>query len=110
MDLALNFFQNELKNIYRRSMLHAGFSVQEVNESNPAYGTFAFLAWKQESERLQSIMSTDQTIITVNNDDSLLSVGAGVCQPQGGRGAGVSQEEELELGNHLGDDCRQVLR
>jgi hypothetical protein len=58
MDLALNIFQDELQGVYQRSMLQAGFTSQESNGSDQMYRTFAFMAWKKECERLQSLMST----------------------------------------------------
>jgi hypothetical protein len=57
---ALRYFQQGLQSLYTRSMLSAGYAHEETSENSPAFRQFAFNAWKQECERLQSILGDDQ--------------------------------------------------
>ena len=53
---ALQLFRQELKSLYRRSMLAAGFSMENTSAESQHFRRFAFFAWKNECERLQEIL------------------------------------------------------
>lgn len=55
-DMAIRYFQNELTQLYRRSMLKAGYCEEETCETSHSYQHFAFHAWKNECERLQTVL------------------------------------------------------
>ena len=52
----LRFFQSGLQDLYKKSMMAAGFSQAEVSDSSQVYHRFAFQAWKNECERLQGLL------------------------------------------------------
>ena len=51
-NLALNLYRSEISMLYRRCMLLAGFTNDEVQDTALAYQQFAFEAWSAEGERL----------------------------------------------------------
>eukprot|EP00797_Seminavis_robusta_P028369 Sro54_g031970.1 n/a (524) ;mRNA; r:93248-94975 len=57
--MALSLFQSELKTLYCRSMLAAGYTPDDTTNRSPLFRQFAFNAWKQECERLQEILGND---------------------------------------------------
>lgn len=66
MELGLGIFRSQLSGLYQRSMLQAGFAHHECDESSQAYHTFAFLAWKNECERLSAVMTDGSATVSSN--------------------------------------------
>jgi hypothetical protein len=69
--LALDLFSSETIALYRRCMLMAGYSSEDVFENSREYLDFALEAWKTEGMRLQSslLMQSDHPNLTVQNPE-----------------------------------------
>jgi hypothetical protein len=55
-ELALRIFSANLRGLYQKSMIAAGFTLQESSYSSQPFQSFAFQAWKRECERLQVLL------------------------------------------------------
>lgn len=56
-ELGLKIFQAGLQDLYKKSMVAAGFTAQDASESSGHFHKFAFQAWKNECERLQLVLN-----------------------------------------------------
>lgn len=56
-ELGLKIFQAGLQDLYKKSMVAAGFTAQDASESSGHFHKFAFQAWKNECERLQVVLN-----------------------------------------------------
>lgn len=57
--IGLLFFQVGLRDLYRKSMMAAGYTEAEASEFSPTFQKFAFQAWKNECERLQLLLKNE---------------------------------------------------
>jgi len=83
---ALQLFQQKVQTLYGQCMLAAGYSADDTIEQSQCFRGFAFVAWKQECERLQGILG---------NDSFLPADGGG-----GGAGSGTQQQQQHQQHHH----------
>lgn len=55
-ELALAFYSNEIKVLYERVLLQAGFPPENARAGSPDHLDFAWKAWQQEGQRLRKLM------------------------------------------------------
>ncbi|CAB9525296.1 expressed unknown protein [Seminavis robusta] len=53
--LALHFFEEQVRGVYQNAMQSAGYSMEEIQATSPAYQRFVQRATQAELERLQSL-------------------------------------------------------
>ena len=56
MEAALNLFDQGLSAFYQASMLRAGYTLDQVQETSAEYRRFTYHAWSRECQRLQHAM------------------------------------------------------
>jgi hypothetical protein len=59
LQIALLVFERDIRQLYQQSMLQAGFSIQDCQETTQAYHNFAFHAWRRECKNLQRLLQRD---------------------------------------------------
>lgn len=60
-ELALGFYTNEVKDLYKKVLLQAGVNPEQAQEGSHCYLKFAWEAWQQEGKRLQQLL-LEQTL------------------------------------------------
>ena len=62
-DLALELYQHEVRPVYARCMLLAGFKSELTSETSKDYLKFAWKAWQKEGKRLRDLLEENDFLV-----------------------------------------------
>jgi hypothetical protein len=95
-DLALELYKHEVRPVYSRSMLLAGFSADSANETSKDYLKFSWQAWQKEGRRLRDLLE---------EKDMLVDDAPGLGDNRAARGEPAAKKAKTRENGNRGDSA-----